>query len=195
MKQLGVKLEASILDSLIQIGLQELIGAFHNTATLASLVARVRGEATPVGVEDDAVSATTSGDPRAAASAPEHPSTPLSRAESPPRTSSPSGSLTAAVAARLGSPTVPPAPLASERERFIVALNEQFMVAALKTGPHDRAAAPPDPTAKDAENRVFRVLMRRLHSSQTFGENMIFMLNRAGACAIFGAQAPGTLSR
>lgn len=31
-----------------------------------------------------------------------------------------------------------------------------------------------------AENRVLTVLMRRLGSSQTFGENMIFMLNRAG---------------
>lgn len=29
------------------------------------------------------------------------------------------------------------------------------------------------------KNRVLRVLMRRLGSSKTFGENMIFMLNRA----------------
>lgn len=30
------------------------------------------------------------------------------------------------------------------------------------------------------ENRVVSVLMRRLGSSRTFGENLIFMLNRAG---------------
>lgn len=30
------------------------------------------------------------------------------------------------------------------------------------------------------ENRVISVLMRRLGSSRTFGENLIFMLNRAG---------------
>jgi len=32
----------------------------------------------------------------------------------------------------------------------------------------------------EAENRVLQVLIRRLGLSQTFGENMIFMLNRAG---------------
>lgn len=31
-------------------------------------------------------------------------------------------------------------------------------------------------------NRVLIVLMRRLNSSKTFGENVIFMLNRAGKC-------------
>jgi hypothetical protein len=38
-----------------------------------------------------------------------------------------------------------------------------------------------DSTAKSGEpsNRVVRVLMRRLGMSKTFGENMIFMLNRA----------------
>lgn len=35
------------------------------------------------------------------------------------------------------------------------------------------------------ENRVLAVLMRRLGSSQTFGENLIFMLNRAGDCSLF----------
>ena len=36
--------------------------------------------------------------------------------------------------------------------------------------------------AEDAKklNRVLIVLMRRLNSSKTFGENVIFMLNRAG---------------
>lgn len=33
----------------------------------------------------------------------------------------------------------------------------------------------------EEQNRVLRVLMARLGSSMTFGENMIFMLNRAGA--------------
>ncbi|KAJ7076503.1 hypothetical protein B0H15DRAFT_595737 [Mycena belliarum] len=51
--------------------------------------------------------------------------------------------------------------------KLIVALNEQFMVASL---PSDS----PEP-----KNRVLQVLMRRLGSSKTFGENMIFMLNRA----------------
>jgi len=31
-----------------------------------------------------------------------------------------------------------------------------------------------------SENRVVSVLMRRLGSTRTFGENLIFMLNRAG---------------
>lgn len=41
---------------------------------------------------------------------------------------------------------------------------------------HDRA--------EDAkmQNRVLMVLMKRLGSSKTFGENVIFMLNRAGKC-------------
>ncbi|KAL0071200.1 pre-rRNA processing [Marasmius tenuissimus] len=61
--------------------------------------------------------------------------------------------------------------------KLIVALNEQFMVvsvndgATLDNGKSDHHAA--------SSNRVLRVLMRRLNSSKTFGENMIFMLNRA----------------
>ncbi|KAF8062409.1 hypothetical protein FPV67DRAFT_270108 [Lyophyllum atratum] len=56
--------------------------------------------------------------------------------------------------------------------KLIVSLNEQFMVASLDT----------EPATNDSEskNRVLRVLLRRLGSSKTFGENMIFMLNRAG---------------
>ncbi|KIK63179.1 hypothetical protein GYMLUDRAFT_41504 [Collybiopsis luxurians FD-317 M1] len=50
--------------------------------------------------------------------------------------------------------------------KLIVALNEQFMVASLAAG-------------GETGNRVLLVLMRRLGSSKTFGENMIFMLNRA----------------
>ncbi|KAF9521777.1 hypothetical protein CPB83DRAFT_865258 [Crepidotus variabilis] len=60
--------------------------------------------------------------------------------------------------------------------KLIIALNEQFMVAGLS---HDepRIGHPKDPP--EHKNRVIRVLMRRLGSSKTFGENMIFMLNRA----------------
>ena len=53
------------------------------------------------------------------------------------------------------------------------------MLAALRDQGADekgRAAAIPK---GDAENRVFNVLKRRLHMSQTFAENLIFMLNRA----------------
>ncbi|PBL03917.1 hypothetical protein ARMGADRAFT_953099 [Armillaria gallica] len=53
--------------------------------------------------------------------------------------------------------------------RLIVAFNEQFMVASIC----DREQSGVE------KNRVLRVLMRRLGSSKTFGENMIFMLNRA----------------
>ncbi|TFK31833.1 hypothetical protein BDQ12DRAFT_659958 [Crucibulum laeve] len=57
--------------------------------------------------------------------------------------------------------------------KLIVALNEQFMVASLPAQSDDTS----DPA--ESKNRVLRVLMRRLGSSKTFGENMIFMLNRA----------------
>ncbi|KAG7450939.1 uncharacterized protein BT62DRAFT_984253 [Guyanagaster necrorhizus] len=53
--------------------------------------------------------------------------------------------------------------------KLIVAFNEQFMVASIC----DREQSGVE------QNRVLRVLMRRLGSSKTFGENMIFMLNRA----------------
>jgi len=54
-----------------------------------------------------------------------------------------------------------------------VSLNEQFMVASVS--PEGDSL----PT-EESKNRVLRVFMRRLGSSKTFGENMIFMLNRAG---------------
>ncbi|KAJ7121079.1 hypothetical protein C8R44DRAFT_540530, partial [Mycena epipterygia] len=60
--------------------------------------------------------------------------------------------------------------------KLIVALNEQFMVASL-SNESDKSTPPPAPS--EPKNRVLRVLMRRLGSSKTFGENMIFMLNRA----------------
>ena len=52
--------------------------------------------------------------------------------------------------------------------------------------------AQPVPTLPDAkaqlpesQNRVLGVLMRRLGASKTFGENMIFMLNRASMPSSF----------
>jgi len=56
------------------------------------------------------------------------------------------------------------------------------MVASINS--HDSPSHPNPPAnghgnGSDSKNRVLRVLMRRLHSSKTFGENMIFMLNRA----------------
>src|ERR1700722_15246597 len=57
------------------------------------------------------------------------------------------------------------------------------MVASLKSA---SANAPPSENPShpsktvESKNRVLHVLTRRLGSSKTFGENMIFMLNRAG---------------
>ena len=56
-----------------------------------------------------------------------------------------------------------------------VALNEQFMVAGLH--PHEENNGKHHRTETD--NRVLQVLMTRRGTSMTFGENMIFMLNRA----------------
>lgn len=53
------------------------------------------------------------------------------------------------------------------------------MVASLT---HEEQPVPRRPSERfssESKNRVLRVLMRRLGSSKTFGENMIFMLNRA----------------
>ncbi|KAJ7230857.1 hypothetical protein B0H12DRAFT_1192857 [Mycena haematopus] len=60
--------------------------------------------------------------------------------------------------------------------KLIVALNEQFMVASL---PDESDGTIPAATPSEPKNRVLRVLIRRLGDSKTFGENMIFMLNRA----------------
>lgn len=60
--------------------------------------------------------------------------------------------------------------------KLLVALNEQFMVAALQ---QQAPRAGTSESATHIENRVLRVLTRRLGSSRTFSENMIFMLNRA----------------
>ncbi|VDB87133.1 unnamed protein product [Peniophora sp. CBMAI 1063] len=65
--------------------------------------------------------------------------------------------------------------------KLIVALNEQFMLAALRGQGAESEKARSEAMPKgDGENRVFNVLKRRLHISQTFAENLIFMLNRAG---------------
>ncbi|CAL1710236.1 unnamed protein product [Somion occarium] len=64
--------------------------------------------------------------------------------------------------------------------KLIVALNEQFMVASLHPEtPQPDAKFPRDGNKSGSENRVLRVLMSRLGLSMTFGENLIFMLNRA----------------
>ncbi|KAJ3888170.1 hypothetical protein GG344DRAFT_54204 [Lentinula edodes] len=65
--------------------------------------------------------------------------------------------------------------------KLIVALNEQFMVASLgdEAGMNGNGANRHYQSSPENKNRVMRVLMRRLGSSQAFGENMIFMLNRA----------------
>ncbi|CAK5277961.1 unnamed protein product [Mycena citricolor] len=62
--------------------------------------------------------------------------------------------------------------------KLIVALNEQFMVASLPSE-SEKHHSDKHPSSSEPANRVLRILMRRLGSSKTFGENMIFMLNRA----------------
>ncbi|KDQ56797.1 hypothetical protein JAAARDRAFT_36278 [Jaapia argillacea MUCL 33604] len=64
--------------------------------------------------------------------------------------------------------------------KLIVALNEQFMVASINPTPPDSKIHTLQAPKQENQNRVLLVLMRRLGSSMTFGENMIFMLNRAG---------------
>lgn len=64
-----------------------------------------------------------------------------------------------------------------------VALNEQFMVAGL--GEEGSQTCPVKKNAEEVpepKNRIIRVMMRRLGSCRTLGENMIFMLNRASKC-------------
>lgn len=59
--------------------------------------------------------------------------------------------------------------------KLIISLNEQFMVAELAAKPQSDLA-----NVTNSQNRVLHVLIRRHGTSQTFGENLIFMLNRAG---------------
>ncbi|CAE6447525.1 unnamed protein product [Rhizoctonia solani] len=87
-----------------------------------------------------------------------------------------------------------PLNLTSSLTSLQVALNEQFMVASLAPQKSPKAASdsgksPQSQTFKQAHqripsadrppNRVLEILMRKLYSSQTFGANIIFMLNRA----------------
>lgn len=60
-----------------------------------------------------------------------------------------------------------------------VALNEQFMLASLPDTPRSDTHHAEDAKRPEDDNRVLRILMSRLGSSMAFGENMIFMLNRA----------------
>ncbi|KAF8324014.1 hypothetical protein DL93DRAFT_2049063, partial [Clavulina sp. PMI_390] len=72
--------------------------------------------------------------------------------------------------------------------RFLVCLNEQFMVASVPTAKarshHSKRSSTDQPSTSGtqssvATNSVLNVLMLRLNNSKTFGENLIFMLNRA----------------
>ncbi|KAH8987606.1 hypothetical protein EDB92DRAFT_1948437 [Lactarius akahatsu] len=58
--------------------------------------------------------------------------------------------------------------------KLIISLNEQFMVAELAAKPQSDIT-----NVTNSQNRVLHVLIRRHGTSQTFGENLIFMLNRA----------------
>ena len=40
------------------------------------------------------------------------------------------------------------------------------------------------PSGENNENRVILILVKRLNESKTFGENLIFMLNRIGASSL-----------
>ncbi len=72
--------------------------------------------------------------------------------------------------------------------KLLVAMNEQYMVSTLASAPASGAAlaggadqinsAPP--TTRPV-NLVLSVLQQRLNASKTFGENLIFMLNRASS--------------
>lgn len=64
--------------------------------------------------------------------------------------------------------------------KLIVSLNEQFMVASLGANHNTQQIPAKTP---ESQNRVLHVLVRRLGASKTFGENMIFMLNRANRTA------------
>lgn len=70
-------------------------------------------------------------------------------------------------------------PTVSERSQ--VALNEKFMAEAASNIPSANASDRQNDTTASVEtkNRVLHVLMRRLGTTKAFGENMIFMLNRA----------------
>ncbi|PWN36383.1 uncharacterized protein FA14DRAFT_122666, partial [Meira miltonrushii] len=62
--------------------------------------------------------------------------------------------------------------------KLIVALNEQFMVSGISTITNKQSARK---STASASNTVLTVLRTRLNASKTFGENVIFMLNRASS--------------
>lgn len=75
--------------------------------------------------------------------------------------------------------------------KLIIALNEQFMVSTVPAQASGNGKLPPPilPTVmgqtkrERGPNTVLEVLREKEHESKTFGENIIFILNRAGACA------------
>ena len=81
--------------------------------------------------------------------------------------------------------------------KLIIALNEQFMISTVPAAGRDKGASklPPPilPTVggkvkrERGPNTVLEVLKEKEHESKTFGENIIFILNRAGACLFAGA--------
>lgn len=63
--------------------------------------------------------------------------------------------------------------------KLIAALNEQFMVSTISQPPS--SAELPASSLKPSTNLVMGILRSRLHVTKTFGENLIFMLNRASS--------------
>ncbi|CEH14403.1 Coeffector of mDia Rho GTPase, regulates actin polymerization and cell adhesion turnover [Ceraceosorus bombacis] len=66
--------------------------------------------------------------------------------------------------------------------KVIVALNEQFMVSALALATEAiRDEKPSKDTPQRSGNLIISILKERFNHSKTFGENLIFMLNRASS--------------
>lgn len=71
--------------------------------------------------------------------------------------------------------------------KLIIALNEQYMVASLPernksaSGGGLQKPLEPEKLHNDEPNVVLRVMRRRLDESKTFGENIIFILNRTSS--------------
>ncbi|CBQ70812.1 conserved hypothetical protein [Sporisorium reilianum SRZ2] len=71
--------------------------------------------------------------------------------------------------------------------KLLVAMNEQYMVSTLASSASAYSSATPGqinsapPAASRPVNLVLSVLQQRLNASKTFGENLIFMLNRASS--------------
>ncbi|EST06030.1 protein of unknown function DUF2013 [Kalmanozyma brasiliensis GHG001] len=71
--------------------------------------------------------------------------------------------------------------------KLLVAINEQYMVSTLTSSAPAHASSAPGqinsatPTSSRPVNLVLSVLQQRLNASKTFGENLIFMLNRASS--------------